>query len=134
MGEKDPGNVERLPLRDECMHCNRKYRITKDNAAVFEFTKQPECNHISAECTKCGGHTRIFVGSETMQQATAWEIPVVPTEYAPDFIYQSWLELSGIELIKEREVTPRALSRVAFLGWLLEHNMIDFNQDGDIQL
>ena len=134
MGESYPDNVERLPLRDECLHCNKKYKITKENAAVFEFTKQPECNHLSAECTKCGGHTHIFIGEETLAQAKAWDIPVVPTEWAPDNLYQSWLRVSGIEIIKECEVTPRSLSRVAFLGWLLENDKIDFNQEGDVPL
>lgn len=122
--------MEREPkeptLKDNCMHCNTVYPITCENAALFVFTRKADCNYLQTECTNCGGDTRLFMqdGGDTAQKARQLGITEIVTDYPPDNIYQSFLKVFGIELIQEKELTPRQENRVKYLGFLLAKDLI----------
>jgi hypothetical protein len=51
---------------DNCMHCQKEYALIPENACLQIFLKNPECNYVQSICPHCDGHTRMFVGMDSV--------------------------------------------------------------------
>ena len=99
---------EPTPLFDDCLNCEKRYQITKENSGGMYFPKQPECSYLLCCCPNCGNKTRIFSSQHVMDLAVENGIYIMDEQpYADENIYSDWLELMGIELPKTYELTPR---------------------------
>ena len=116
MSEREPSPEQPKPLYDNCNGCNQDYYLTSDNAVVFNHARQPECNFIYCACPKCNFRTRIFIGTETVEQARALGIHVEDEEWASDHVYDEWCDLKGIVLPEVTELTDRQEKLVRHLG------------------
>lgn len=117
--ENNPEKIK--PLKDRCMHCDKNYRLTQENALIVEYTKKPECNYVNSKCTHCGGMTTIFVPptSNTIDELKKQDVPCGQLDYPSDDVYEAWLQVMGIELIQPQELTPRQENRVRFGAFIL---------------
>ena len=104
MGKK---NKEPKTPRDNCDHCGEDTPITKESAYIVNFTR---CfgNFVLNKCVHCGESTKLFLVEEIQEDFEAQGIPVANTDIipGPDFV-ESYLELHGIDLPEEKELTPR---------------------------
>jgi hypothetical protein len=135
MGEKEP----KPKLTDVCGNCEKRYALTEQNALLFIFNKQPDCNHLQAECPSCGNNTLIYLqdGGDTKDKALKHGINVIEVDYAPKHIYKQFLELAGITLIEPHDLTPRQEHHVEYLGWLLSHELLEpetFEGEGELSI
>lgn len=95
------------PLFDTCDNCEKKYQITNKNALAYHFDKQPECDFIVCACPNCKQPVRIYIGSDSLEQARTNEIDIEVQTYADDETYELWCGLNGIELPKTYKLTDR---------------------------
>lgn len=129
--EKEP-----VPMFDDCMHCEQRYQITADNAAIYHYNKQSECDFLFCVCPNCSGQSRIFCSPETVEVGKQNGLKIVAEEdYADQNIYRSWLELNDIVLPPTYELTDRHEALIKKFGEtmlampddLLYDEITDFN-------
>jgi hypothetical protein len=121
--EKEP-NKE--PLEDDCANCDKRYSMTPENSVVFHFTKQSECDYIFTVCDHCKLPTRIFlVGDETYNRALQNGFEPETEEYAPESIWETWMELNELPMPEFHELTPRQEAKIASYGKFLQFVNVD---------
>ena len=108
MNERNYEREKPEPIYDTCDNCEQEYQITSENALVYHFGKQPECDFIICACPDCKQPIRIYIDEESLQQARNNGLSVEESEpYADDETYELWCGLYGIELPKVYELTNR---------------------------
>ena len=115
------GKKNRKPeFRDNCDGCNEDTPITAETAYIVNFTR---CfgNFVLNKCIHCGRETRLFLSDEVEEDFASQGIPVAHTDQIPppDFV-ESFLEINGIPLPEEKELTARQDERVTNLGHFLQ--------------
>ena len=112
--------------------CGHEY-VAGKQTSVFRFVKSPEYNTIQSQCSVCKRKTFYFDISDGF-------IDYLLTNNTPDGdsirycenlvvspeILALYLNEHDIPIIREKDwLSPRQLARVAFLGWLLDHNALE---------
>lgn len=116
--EKEP---KREKLKDDCLHCGKRYTIKPENAMVFSYERKPECNHMVTECPHCTKRTNIYLaGDYTIDRARENGITVCELDWPSDQVYDGFLQVYGIELIQPQELTPRQEKQIEFAHFLLQ--------------
>lgn len=117
-------NPEKLrPMFNKCAGCDRKYQLTGYNSVVFNYAKQ-EIAYVFCACKKCGASAKLFCDADTVKASKAHGIEVIEDDWTDDETYQQWLEVRGIELPEEYELTDRHERLIEKLGQTLT-NMPD---------
>lgn len=132
--EREPNKEIRYP-KDKCANCNKKYEMTPDNTRLNIYSFQEFCNHYYTTCTKCEKQSTILFTGEDPQEVAEYGYPIRLEKYPPDNIYEAYLRVKKIELIKEKELTMREMSHVAFLGYILDSEELspeDFSGTGEL--
>lgn len=125
--EKQPNPEKQKPLKDDCMHCGKRYKLTPENTAIIEYTQKAECNFVHCQCPNCEGITRIFIppNSPTIDILKSQSVRVGQLEWPSDDIYNSWCEVNGIELLRPQEITPRQEKLIDFMHYLFENGNLE---------
>lgn len=117
--EKEPNRNIRYP-KDKCVNCSKKYEVSPDNTRMNIYSYQEFCNHFYTTCTHCDEQSTILFTPQDPQELAELGYPIRVEKYPPDHIYEAYLRVKKIELLKEKELTMRELSHVAFLGYILD--------------
>lgn len=155
MGEREP-QPEKWLMYDNCDNCEQNYLVESTNSFIVTFSEQPDINRLITKCTNCGTSTLFFIIREVTERAIEAGIRTNDIEgYAPKEIYENWHEVIGEALIENGRITPpkqppKAITaplkeewvsprqqrsfdnKQAYLGYLLDHNLIDFNNEKEI--
>ena len=108
MSEREPTPEKRLPrLFDNCNNCEQDYDLEPNNAKLYMYDAEPDCNYLYCTCTHCQSNFIMFVGMDTVLNAIRHGIDPRAEKYAPDKIKNARLKLLGIELIEPVEITAR---------------------------
>ena len=155
MGEREP-QPERWIMYDNCDNCNSNYLVEPSNSFIVTFSEQPDINRLITKCTACGTSSLFFVIREVTERAIEAGIKTTDVEgYAPKEVYENWYEVIGEQLLEAGRIAPpkqpkKAITappqeqwisprnqrsfdnKQAYLGYLLDHNLIDFNNKEEI--
>lgn len=137
MGKEKEPNRERGPLYDDCSNCGNVYNLTEHNTIFFEHKEFPNADHFLVISDCCEYLTRIFVSEDSTSRKyiTRLNIPRIVSRVPDDETMESYIYLYEIPLVEPTELTTRQNTKVDFLGYLLEHDMIspeDFDKDVEI--
>lgn len=119
-------------MHDDCERCGSGYFITKFNARLYTFTKQPEIIILDAECTTCGEQKGGFMMEYIRDLSRLAGISETIEEWASVELHGEYLKYVEAELPVEHPITPRQEKPIAWLGYLLAHDLIDFSIEGEI--
>lgn len=134
MSENSP-QPEQWRMFDSCDNCGATYSINQSNSFITSFSKQPDVNILNSSCDSCTQPSVFYLTHEVAEQAKDTGVYSNDTEgYAPKLIYEQFLKAMDITLIKEHKITPRQELRVKFIRFLLQHDLIDFNNEGDLSI
>lgn len=56
--------------------CPAQYELTGENAAVFVFTRHPDCNHLDTTCPECGTTQYVFLVDEGIEPLLQSGLPL----------------------------------------------------------
>lgn len=119
MERQQPNNPEKYqkpkPWRLKCpqQECGKEYVLTPENSAMAHYEKQPECNFVFGTCPHCETNLRSYMSYLDPEEANKRGIKIHDDEeYAEPHIYEEWCAVKGIELLKERQLTPRLESEI----------------------
>ena len=118
MSERSPEHEkEREPLMETCENCELTYEHTDQNSYLMEFSKMSDADCVICKCPKCQTKALYFFDESWKNHAVANGIPIaVAEDYPPDWVYKLMLATRGIELVEEREITPRHEEQITKFG------------------
>lgn len=98
---------KKQPIFDNCMNCEKKYKLTEENTIAHTYARQPECNFLMCICPNCNFRTKMFCDPDGIELAQDNGIYLLEDDYADDETYKQWIDVKGIELPQEYELTDR---------------------------
>lgn len=128
MSEREPNSG----LHNTCLYCGEDYDINRFNSFMYSYTKQPQIKLLQTDCDNCHKNNFTFMEDYTFETAKKIGVHDTIEEWATPETFKAYLKVMDIPILESQPITPRQEIPIAWLGYLLHHDLVDFNNEGEI--